>query len=180
MQWADQSLNGTCVASCSSLSFCVGLFLGPALAPIRQFCLLPHLTFHLVPFPIFRFLLFHLCTMLPALQACRKRFDHSLSLPAENWTCFIKTNPHVHCVHSVVHVQLHHCSVSNVSNVRILFIHHDNVSGLDTSCIEMRGLPNTRTSGCYAPLNSLVYRECNVLFTQVSDLFPIRCHKLLR
>ena len=31
MQGVHQSQNGTCVASCSSLSFCVGLFLGPAL-----------------------------------------------------------------------------------------------------------------------------------------------------
>ena len=35
-------------------------------------------------------------------------FGHSLSLPAENWTCFIKANPHVHCAHSVIHLQLHH------------------------------------------------------------------------
>ena len=31
MQCAHQSRNGTCVATCSSLSLCVGLFLGPAL-----------------------------------------------------------------------------------------------------------------------------------------------------
>ena len=31
MKCAQQSRNGTCVASCSSLSLCVGLFLGPAL-----------------------------------------------------------------------------------------------------------------------------------------------------
>ena len=80
---------------------------------------------------IFCFLLFHLCTMLLALQACRKRLDHSLSLPAENWICFIEANPHVHCVHTAVHVQLCHRSVSNISNVRILFIQHHNVSGSD-------------------------------------------------
>ena len=77
---------------------------------------------------IFRFLLFHLCTMLLALQACRKRLDHSLSLPAENWNCFIKASPHVHFVHSVVHVQLDHCSISSISDVRILFVQHHKVS----------------------------------------------------
>ena len=51
----------------------------------------------------FRFQSSHLCTMLPALQACRKRLDHSLSLPAENRTCFIEANPHVHRVHTVAH-----------------------------------------------------------------------------
>ena len=69
---------------------------------------------------IFRFLLFHLCTMLPASQACRRRLDHSLSLPAENWTCFVEADPHVHCVHTVIHVQLDHWSVSNVSKERSL------------------------------------------------------------
>ena len=49
----------------------------------------------------------------------------------KNWTCFIEANPHVHCVHTFVHVHLDHCSVSNVSNVRILFIQHDSVSGSD-------------------------------------------------
>ena len=73
----------------------------------------------------------HLCTMLPASEVCRKRLDHSLSLPTENWTCFIEANPHVHCVHTIIYVQLDHCSISNVSDVRILFIQHNNVSSSD-------------------------------------------------
>ena len=64
-------------------------------------------------------------------SARRKRTDHSLSLPAETWTCFIEAIPHVFCVHTVVHVQLDHCSVSNISNVRIPFTQHDSVSGSD-------------------------------------------------
>ena len=48
----------------------------------------------------------HLHAVLPVLQACRKRFGHSLSLSAENWTCLIKTNPHVYRRHAIVHVQL--------------------------------------------------------------------------
>ena len=104
--------------------------------------LLPHLTSHhvllqhhsilsLLLFLLFHSLLSHLCTMLPALQACRKRLDHSMSLPAENWTCFIKANPHVHCVHTIVHIQLDHCSVTSVSDVWILFIQHNDVSSSD-------------------------------------------------
>ena len=31
--------------------------------------------------------LLHLCTMLPVSQACRKRFDRALSMPAAHWTC---------------------------------------------------------------------------------------------
>ena len=60
----------------------------------RQFCLL-HLTFrlvllqlHSILFPqclrILFFCSFTSYTMPPALQACRKRFDHFLSLPVEN------------------------------------------------------------------------------------------------
>ena len=64
-------------------------------------------------------------------RLCRKRLDHLLSLPAENWTCFIEANPHVHCVHTIVHVQLDHCSVSSISNVRILFIQHHDGSSSD-------------------------------------------------
>ena len=119
MQCAHQSLNGTCVASCSSLSFCVGLFLGPALTHARQAgaaqsssqsilnppssdissCVSLRLASHHVLLqliilcffnllPIFCFLLLHLRNMLPALQACRKRLDHSLSLPAEKLDLF--------------------------------------------------------------------------------------------
>ena len=71
------------------------------------------------------------CTILPALQACRKRLDHSLSLPAENRPCLIQTDPHVHRVHPVVRDQFYYRSVSNVSNVRILFVQHDDLPGSD-------------------------------------------------
>ena len=54
-----------------------------------------------------------------------------LSLPAENWTCFIEANPHVHCAHFVVHVQLDHCSISSVSKVRILLIQRNKFPGWD-------------------------------------------------
>ena len=56
---------------------------------------------------------------------CRKRFDHSVSLPAEKMNLFHRSK---FTCPSVVHVQLDHRSVSNISNVRILFIQHDNVS----------------------------------------------------
>ena len=130
-----------------SESACFWVLLSPAnlalLTPLlRQSRFLPHLTSHHVPLQphsivllhsilLFRFLSSHLCTMLPALQACRKRLDHSLSLPAENRTCFIKANPHVHRVHTVAHVQLDPCSISNISDVRIIFIQHHSVSGSD-------------------------------------------------
>ena len=38
----------------------------------------------------------------------------------------------------------------------------------------------TRTSGSYASLKSVVCLEWNGLFTHVSDLFTVRCHKPLR
>ena len=101
----------------------------------------------------------HLCTMLPALQACRKRLDHSLSLPAENWTCFIEANPHVHRAHTVAHVQLDHCSIPNVSDVRVLFIQHNSVSGSDDLLNWNEGFDNICTSEDYAPLDSLVCLE---------------------
>ena len=65
--------------------------------------------------------------MLPASQAR----DHSLPLPAENWTRFICADPQVHRVHSGFRVQLDRLSIPNVSNVGILFIEHDNVSSWD-------------------------------------------------
>ena len=126
--------------------------------------------------PIFCFQLFHLCTMLPALQAFRKWSNRLLSLPAENWTCFTEANPHVHCVHTVVHVQLDHCSVSKCFECADYF---DNVSGSDNLLHRSKSFDNTRSPECYAPLNSLVCLEWNVLFTPLSDLFHICCDKLL-
>ena len=107
-----------------------------------RYCLLLRLTLHHVLFQhhsilslrialIFSLPLLQFCTLLPASQACRKRLDHSLSLPAENRTRFIKASIRVHCVHTIVHVQLDHRPISSVSNVRILFIQHNSVPSLD-------------------------------------------------
>ena len=151
MQCAHQSLNGMCVASCSSLSLCVGLFLGLALtrqsgaanSPSSSIlsssssdmssCSSP------IPFNSF-FPAAPILHNAAACQACRKRLDHSLSLPAENWTCFIEANPHVHRVHTIVHVQLDHRPISSVSNVQIPSIQHNSIPQLGRLfCIEMRG-----------------------------------------
>ena len=56
------------------------------------------------------FLHSHCCTSSLVLQVCLWHSSHSLSLPAENWTRFIETHPHVHGVHSVVHVKLGDCA----------------------------------------------------------------------
>ena len=141
MQCVHQSLKGTCVASCSSLSFSVGLLLGPALSLTRQSGGAHSSSPSILQFCFFSFFRFSFCCKFTStqccltFQACRKRFDHLLSLPTENRTCFIEAHPHVHCAHSVVHVHLDHRSISNISNVRILFIQHNNVSGS-----KMRGL----------------------------------------
>ena len=137
-----QSLNGTCVASCSSLSFCVGLFRGPftrqsgsanSPSPSTSSPASSDILFPDAPTPFnsilflkkYWFLILHLCTQLPISQAWRKRFAHLLFLLAENWNCFIETNPHVHCV------QFDYCFISSTSNVRILLIQHHNVSSSD-------------------------------------------------
>ena len=108
-----------------ALSFWVGLFLGPALTRQSGSALtfrLPLLFLQILP--ILCFLLFHFSTMLTG-------FDHLLSLPAEMWTPLIEAHPHVHCEHYVVHVHLDHRSISNIANVRILFIQHNNASSSD-------------------------------------------------
>ena len=129
MQWVHQSRNGTRVASCYAL-FCPlspASLAGPTLlqsttSPSSSDSLssLSSALFHQL-LPTLCFLIVHLYRILPALQACRNWFDHSPSLPSENWTCFIEANPHVHCAHSAVHVQLDHRSISNISNMRIVF-----------------------------------------------------------
>ena len=162
MQCVHQSLNGTCVASCSSpfllrqsvsgscshtpVNPCQFFFTVKSTSfCITNFCLLP----------------FHLCTMLPALQARRRLFDHSLSLSTDNWTCFTEAKPHVHCAHSVVRVQLDHRSISSISNVRTLFIQHHVVSSSDNFLHWNGKFDNTHTSECYAPLNSVICLEWN-------------------
>ena len=143
MQCTHQSRNGTCVASCSSLPL-VGLFLGPALTrqsgaanssspsisfpsssdvPSRS----SSISFNSTSIPLFHFLSSHLCTILPALQSCRKRLDHSLSLPAENRTCLIKANPRVHRVHTVAHSLFH----PKCFGCEDFFIQHRSVSSSD-------------------------------------------------
>ena len=147
MQCVDQSLNGTCVLLHALLFFLLGWVVSGSCSrtPVERYLLffiINSVSFRLLPlqlhsilFPqfllMFCFLLFHPFTMLPALLACGKRFDHLLSLPAENWTCVIEASPHVHCVRSAVHVQLDHRSISRIPNVRIVSIQHDNVSGSD-------------------------------------------------
>ena len=184
-----QSLNGTCVDSCSSLSSCVGLFRAPALtrqsgcatspslstsSPSASDIMLSLSLFHSVQFCCFFFITStDFCFFSPlhnaaGLKACRKRFEHLLSLPAEIWTCVIVNNPLVRCAHSVVHVQLDHRSISNSSNVRILFIRCFQLEQ-QTFCIEMKGVDNTRTSECYAPSTSLVCLEWNRIFNQRPD-----------
>ena len=67
-----------------------------------QLQLLLHLTFCLL-FTSIQFCSFTLClhlhTILPVLQASRKRFGHSLSPPAENWTCSLR-RMHMSIVHT--------------------------------------------------------------------------------
>ena len=104
--------------------FCVGLLLGPTLTrqsvPLlhRQFRVPLHLTWRLLPPQtpfqlLFLLLLQSVCFLLVDLNtmlACRKRFDN------------VEGNALVLCAHSV-HVQLDHCSISSISNERILFVH---------------------------------------------------------
>ena len=135
MQCVHSSRIGMCVASCSSLSLAVGVFLGPALTlPFSLsrlvFLLLLLLQLPLLPIPsshpqllpdrstlvLHNFLISGCCTSSLVLQVCLRRSSHSLSLPAEHRTNFIETYPHVHGVHSTVHVQLDDCVISSVSN----------------------------------------------------------------
>ena len=63
--------------------------------------------------------------------ASRTLFGHSLALSAEKWSCFIKTNSCIQCPHSIVHVQLDHCSTPSIWNVWILFMQNHDVSSSD-------------------------------------------------
>ena len=183
-----------------SLSLCVGLFLSPAhtrqsgaaksSSPTSSLSL--HLTSHHVLlqlhsiqslFMSFHFSVFCCFTSAQCCRPCRLvecGLTTHCPCPAENWTCFIETNPHVHCVHTIVHVQLDHCPISNVSNVRIPIIPHTDVSFSDDLLQWNEGFDNIRASECYAPLNSLVRLEWTVLLTQVFDLLSVWCHKPLR
>ena len=70
-------------------------------------------------FNAIKFCSFNFFQFSPGLQARRTRFDHSLSLPTENWTCFIEASPHLHCTSSVVHVHLdHRSSLSRIFRIQ--------------------------------------------------------------
>ena len=143
LQCVHLSLIGTCVASCSSLSYIVGMFRGPALTRQSGGANSPSSSSGI------------LFTLLNSIQCCctdlcfftsthccwfYKLFGHSLSLSAENGTCFIQTNPYVHGVHSVVYVHLHHFYISSMSNVRVLVIQHHTVQFGRLFCTEMESV----------------------------------------
>ena len=108
--------------------------------------------------------------MLPAVQACRKRSVHLLSLPAEKLNLFRRGSDT-----SIVYTPLFHLEyIERSDSFTTMFL------ARTTNFMHCNDkVDNTRTSECYASLNSLVCREWNILFTQVSDLFTIRCNKPL-
>ena len=128
---------------------------------------------------LFHCLSSHLCTMLPALQACRKRLDHC--------PCQPKTGPvssrHIHM--SIAYTPLLTSSLVTVPSRMFrmcgFFSSSTTVFRLGRPFgIEMRWVGNICTSECYAPLDSLVCLEWNCFLTQVFDLLSTCCHKLLR
>ena len=64
------------------------------------------------------------------LQACRLHRCRSLSPPAENRTCFIEADSHVHRIETTVLVQLDRRATSSVSNLWVAFLQHNDVAGL--------------------------------------------------
>ena len=117
--------------------------------------------------------------MLPALQACRERLDHSLSLPAEKSTRLVSANPHVFRVHSITHVHIDRRPVSNIKNLGILFDQYDNVFGSNHLLLRNERFDNTRAPERYTPLNPLIRLEWNFLVTHIFDGFTIRGRKFL-
>ena len=139
--WAHHPRNGMCVASCSSISLAVSFFLGPvrtlqSAVPASPSPSPPPPSSSVIAsslystLPLHNFLHFHCCTSSLVLQVCLWHSSHSLSLPAETRTSFVETHPHVHGVNFVVYVELDDCAVSIVSNVRILFIRHHDITSL--------------------------------------------------
>ena len=148
MQCTHQSRNGTCLASCSSLYLSVGLFLGPALtrqsATTNSFspsisCPSPSdissRSSSSTPFNCVSSL--HSTLSLCCFTSAQCCWPYRLveSILTTDSPCQLKTgpvssrqNPHAHCVHTIFQVQLDHRSVSSVSNVRIHFVQHYNVS----------------------------------------------------
>ena len=104
----------------------------PALLHLRRHLLL-RLTFrllsllHSIQFCCFIPITLNDFSLFTSAHCCRpNRLDESgLSTPCP---CQLKVGPvssrqihHVHFAHFAVHVQLDHCAISNISNVRILF-----------------------------------------------------------
>ena len=148
MRCAHQSLNCTCVASCSSLSLCVGMFLGAAnsssstiLSPPSSDILSRSSPTPFSPISSHRSTSFFSSCFISA-QCCRPyKFVESgftTGSPCQLKTGPVSSKPHVHCV-------------------RILFIQRDNVSSSNNLLHRNERFDNTRTSECYAPLNSLVF-----------------------
>ena len=116
------------------------------------------------------FRIFRLYNMLPVARACRQRFDHSLSLPAENWTRFIETNLHVHCARSVIILEdSKMCGLFSPSTT--------NFPARTAFCIEMRGLTTLALLNVTHLERKCLPTQC--LPTPVSDLFTIFCHEFL-
>ena len=83
---------------------------------------------------------------------------------------FHQDESNVLCVHSVVHVQLDHCSISSISNVRILSIQHNNVSSSDDFLHGDEKFDHGLTPECYASVTFLICLERIDLLTMCSPL----------
>ena len=128
-------INGTCVATCSSLSPCLRRFVPRtcSLTPVWRLtsCLVLLQLYSILLLqllPSDGFLILHLCTLLPVFQACRKRVGHS--------------STHIHM--SVVYTSLFTSSLITIpsrvfSIVRTLFSQH-------------HAAGTCHTSSCIAPL----------------------------
>ena len=130
-------------------------------------------------FPTLCSLFLHIHRLLPALQACRERLDHSLSLPAEKTTRLVSANPRVFRVHSIIHVHIDRRPVSNIENVWILFDQYDNVFVSNHLLLRNERFDNTRAPERYTPLNPLIRLEWHFLLTHIFDRFTIRSRKFL-
>ena len=157
MQCVHQSQNGTCVASCPSLSFCVGLFLGPALTrqsraanssslsrPLTDIPSSPSST----PFDSVSSTTFNVWSTAPS-PSHKAAGKHKLvvSGSSTHCPCQLKTGPvsSVHIHMSIVYTPLFTSSLVVVPS-RILrmcgFLSSSTTTfpARTTFCIEMRGL----------------------------------------
>ena len=197
MPCVHQSLNGTCVASCSSLSFCVDFVSGSCShTPVGrcQFFFtvnsisffIGHFVFSLfnsIQFCSFNFFNFSVVCFITSTQCCRpyKLVESGLTT---HCPCQPKAGPvssrqiHMSIVHTPLFTSRLIIVPSRVFRMCGFFSSNTTMFPTRTTfCIEMKRFDNTRTSECYASLNAFVCLEWNSLFTQVSDLFTIRCHK---